>query len=103
MRTEEETIDVVDSDDMLDETRVPFSVPEDDYSLNALPTLLSQTPQGSGLKAATTTGSQPCGSHTPLARVPLRVLYWNIERFGGVAQWGCRRRGRTRSWPRWRM
>lgn len=89
LRTEDETIDVIDSDDdMGNETQVPFSLPEDDYSLNAPPTLLSQTPQGSGLTSATTTTSQPCGTQAPLARVPLRVLYWNIERFGGLAQWG---------------
>ncbi|MGZ5445230.1 MAG: hypothetical protein ACXW5U_25560 [Thermoanaerobaculia bacterium] len=77
-------LDDVPEDDFL----VEYELTEESLGLQTRPQPLSQTPEGSGLTTSSSISMQTCATKPKLPRVALRVLYWNVERFGGLAQWG---------------
>jgi hypothetical protein len=75
---------------------VSFDLSEGSFGFGSPPPQpLSASAQGSSLSPEPLTPIFPCGSPEGMEEeeeekgsVPLRVFYWNVERLGGIAQWG---------------
>src|SRR4051794_32314217 len=92
----EDRMEVLDEEDGL-VYQTSFSLLESQFDFSSPPPRpLSQSAQGSELSNQKVGPVQSCNSGKKEEMeenekedwVPLRVFYWNVERFGGLAQWG---------------